>query len=507
MVDNIINGKTRKRYEYCSYYTDADPILDYMVDKLKLVKKDVILEPCAGDGLFIEKILSQDFSSEFIEAVDLNPKAVKELKRKFQDKGIKIREVDTLFDLTFDLYANSGGYFTKIIGNPPYGAWQDEKKKANLKKKYGGYVKETYTLFLERCISLLRENGRLVFIVPDTFLALNLHKKIRKILLFSTTIEEILLIPSKFFPGVSFGYSNLCIITLVKRPNTEEDRIKIVSVSTKVEDINLLKTASNQGDSNYSVLQNDIKTTDSLSFYIGGDEKVRSFITNYHTKVGDIANCVTGFYSGDNKLHLKPISNTVKGAKDLIPVDKDLISFNQEIDINGINGKNSYIPILKGGGSHLVKENEWFINWNKASVDYYRKDKKARFQNSKYYFKKGIGIPMVKGSRLFAFELKDRLFDQSIVGIFPENDEHYLYLLTFLNSEICTQLLKVINHTANNSANYIKKIPFIYSESLDKTIKDLYEKLTNGKFQIPEYIMHTSNLFDRLYEDSIKNFD
>lgn len=31
-------------------------------------------------------------------------------------------------------------------------------------------VKETYTLFLLRCIQLLNDGGRLVFIIPDTFM-------------------------------------------------------------------------------------------------------------------------------------------------------------------------------------------------------------------------------------------------------------------------------------------------------------------------------------------------
>ena len=110
-----------------------------------------------------------------IEAVDLNPKAVAGLKKKFSTNNVTVRQADTLLDFKNDLFGDRNFFFNKIIGNPPYGAWQDLKKRELLKNMYGGYVKETYTLFLRKCIDLLKENGRLVFIVPDTFLALHMQ--------------------------------------------------------------------------------------------------------------------------------------------------------------------------------------------------------------------------------------------------------------------------------------------------------------------------------------------
>ena len=84
------------------------------------------------------------------------------------------------------------------------------------------YAKETYTLFLYRCIELLKEGGILSFIIPDTFLNLHTHKAIRKHILTRTKIVELALFPSSFFPGVNFGYANLSIITLQKCHNQAE---------------------------------------------------------------------------------------------------------------------------------------------------------------------------------------------------------------------------------------------------------------------------------------------
>lgn len=75
---------------------------------------------------------------------------------KYRDvNNLTVKRSDTLLDERLDYISSIGGYYTKIIGNPPYGAWQDYEKRDLLKKKYNGqYVKETYTLFLYRCISL-----------------------------------------------------------------------------------------------------------------------------------------------------------------------------------------------------------------------------------------------------------------------------------------------------------------------------------------------------------------
>ena len=68
---------------------------------------------------------------------------------------------------------------------------------------------------------------------------------------------------------------------------------------------------------------------------------------------------------------------------------------------------------------------------------------------------------MVKSNCIKAFIMKNRVFDQSIVGIFPKDETKLNYILALLNSDIINQLIHIINPTANNSANYIKLIPYI----------------------------------------------
>lgn len=503
MVDNLIQGKTRARREFCSFYTESDPILTYMVKRLGVVHGDSILEPCAGDGIFIEKLLTSTSKNFHIEAVDLNPKAVAGLKKKFSTDSVTIRQADTLLDFNNDLFGDRNFFFNKIIGNPPYGAWQDLKKRELLKNIYGGYVKETYTLFLRKCIDLLKENGRLVFIVPDTFLALHMHKNTREKILNNTKIEEIVLMPSSFFPGVNFGYSNLCIISLVKSVKDKDNVINIVSIKNSIDDLYEI------ADGNYSVVdhfqsvpQDEILRSTDYAFLLGGNKEVRSFIKESKVKLGDIADCVTGFCSGDNKKYIRAKNSDIKGAKGYLTASPNEVEFNfldQENLLEGLNSRKKYIPFLKSANSLFLKQTEWFVQWDKDTVHDYKNNKVSRFQNSKFYFREGIGVPMVKSAKIHAILLKKRLFDQSIVGVFPKDKKYQNYLLAFLNSDACSRLVKIINHTANNSANYLKRLPIIIEEKSLKEINSLVKEMLGGDNLEPG-LVEINKIFNRIYE-------
>lgn len=170
----------------------------------------------------------------------------------------------------------------------------------------------------------------------------------------------------------------------------------------------------------------------------------------------------TGFYSGNDRHWIRKLDESVPRSKRYQQVSKDRIALT-EPTLSGYSGTRCFIPIVKGGAVAYSKPTHWYVDWSEAAIaEYQRKGKNpARFQNSTFYFKEGIGIPMVSSSRITGALLNHRLFDQGIVGVFPHDDSLLLYLLGFVNSAVATALLQRINPTANNSANYIKRIPFV----------------------------------------------
>ncbi|HPX75063.1 MAG TPA: Eco57I restriction-modification methylase domain-containing protein [Bacteroidales bacterium] len=455
--------------KYQAFYTKSTPIVDYMVQNLSLKSDDRILEPCGGDGVFVESIIDKN-EYAYVDIYELNEKSIKILNKKFSYlPNVRIKHSDTLLDEELIFNSSFGGIYDKIIANPPYGAWQDYEKRDVLKKLFPNiYTKETYGLFLYRSIELLRDKGLLTFIIPDTYLNLHMHKDLRKHILKKTKIKELALFPSSFFPGVNFGYANLSIITLEKCFNQKEclnNNFKIINGFKNVEQ---LSDINSETDLNIKIYhQKDIYTNPDHAFLISDNFEIINAINNSKLKIGDIASCVTGFYSGDDKTFLQVSNTDLKNAKNYNIVNPNSINRDyQNISnlLDGITGTKYFIPIVKGGNVKYLKSEGWFMNWSKEAVKHYKTDKKARFQNPQFYFKFGIGVPMISSSSITASLIEYKLFDQSIVGIFPKDENLTYYLLAFFNSPTCNKFIRTINPSANNPANYIKKIPFIIPE-------------------------------------------
>lgn len=498
---------------FCSYYTKSEYITNYMVGMLKPNKEDIILEPSAGDGVFIDKILEIDKGFK-IDAVDLNKAAVDILQEKYHSlDNITTVNTDTLLDLKLDTYVATGGHYTKIIGNPPYGGWQELNKREELKSKYiGHYVKETFSLFLLRCISLLKDKGSLVFIIPDTYMFLHRHEKLRKHILENTKIKEILTFPSKLFPGVKFQYSKLSIITLEKTSDKNialENEFRIITDITKEEDFDSIR---NNDTSRFTVLskkQKDIYDNPSHSFFLSEKNDVINIINNTETTLGNICSCVTGIYVGNNTKYIEVISEGTKNSKGYSVVDVNKINndyMNEDI-LSGLEGEQIYIPIVKGASNdrYIRSSYPWYVNWSKAAIQEYNTNKKARFQNSQFYFRRGIVVPMIKSSKFRATLIDNMVFDQSVVGVFPNEEKYTLYILAFLNSDIARDLIQIINPSANNSANYVKKIPVILPseeelEYVNKNVENILRLInTSSNQEIEEYQEELNQFFNKLY--------
>ena len=438
-----------------------------MVSKLNIAQSEAILEPSGGEGHFIDAILRAGFKGS-IDTFEISRTAFDTLSQKFIEDNVNINFSNTLWDEKLDEVASSGGKYDGIVGNPPYGAWLEPAERVGLKAKYDGiYSRETYSLFLYRCLSLLRPGGTLCFIIPDTFLFLHNHTKLRKTLFKEFLISEILIFPSKLFPGIAFGYSNLSIIT-IQKPVAHVSPVENTLIVKK--GFRDSKEFQDEDTPHHvkvqSVLQKDVLQTVGTQLIL--DPSIKGFDLESMGKLGDIADCVTGIYTGDNTRFIGVLESGIKGGKNYSQVPKDQVDFNFDSLTPLKNGK-KFIPILKGSStSRFVRDsNPWVVQWDEEAHCHYSQNKKARFQNSKYYFRKGIAVPMVKSKNIRVTEFQGLVFDQSIVGIFPIENKYHSFILAFLNTKLATKLIHMINPTANNSANYLKRIPIPMPQDSD----------------------------------------
>lgn len=475
---------TNNQKVFQAYYTTSEPIVTYMIDLLDLKGSETIFEPCAGNGVFLDSILDK-YKKVKVDAFELNFEAYSKLKNKYSDLDtVSVKQTDTLTDLELELLCSMGGKYDAVIANPPYGAWRNTKERASLKKRFNGfYAKESYSLFLYRSIESLNEGGKLVFIIPDTYLNLNMHKDIRKYILTKTKIKEISLFPSSYFPKVNFGYANLSIIALEKSSNISSNLNNSFNIYKSFNSVEELGKNELQHLTKLKFKQEDILNHEGHVFLTSKNQDISDSIRNAQITIGDICDCATGFYSGNDKARLKVLNKSIRNSKKYDVVDKTKITFDcSSKPLDGIKTPKVYVPIVKGGNVKYFKADNWFMEWSKEIVTFYKNDKKARYQNSSYYFQKGIAVPMVSSRSITGAIIENRLFDQSIVGVFPKDEKMIHYLLAFFNSPTCNKLIRTINPSTNNSSNYIKKIPFFKPKTkqenlITKNIKQIIEQV------------------------------
>ncbi|HIE41603.1 MAG TPA: hypothetical protein EYP80_02960, partial [Candidatus Aenigmarchaeota archaeon] len=119
--------------------------------------------------------------------------------------------------------------FEVIVGNPPYSGVLSKELEKNLDKYYTTHKgitgsKNSASLFIERGLQLLIDQGYLGFIIPNTIARMGEYRKLREFILKTTHIKNIV------DEGSPFGESNLEMITLILKKNKEHRNENIIQI-------------------------------------------------------------------------------------------------------------------------------------------------------------------------------------------------------------------------------------------------------------------------------------
>ncbi len=461
-----------------AYYTEAPEIRDLMVYLLGDTTNKDVLEPAAGDGAFIDALIGAPKS---IDVVDVNETALNVIKR---NHGDSINAVCTDF---IDLFVGDSllrsillkPVYDLIISNPPYGLKIPLEYRKKIKRTYPKiYARESYSLFLEFSLMTLKSEGRYVFIIPDTFLHSTYHKPLRRSLIARGAPTHIIQFQSSRFQSVNFGYGGFCIIV----GNSGE-----LSKSSKIKWLDFRKSGEPLTP---NVVENALTISGEqlIDSYEGGWFQQKSqgedLALNHASfrSLGDIAECKTGIYTGNNADYCGYEKNLKSPRGMGHPINWEdsvfLGNLTDEQKEFGLTSSPTYVPLIRGGHREPFSETEWAVNWSKDALHFYKTDKKARLQNSTFYFKEGLAMPMVTTGRFSASLIKNAVFDQGVVGVFPHDSRLLDFLLIYLNSSFVSQVLrKSISGSTNNSANYVKKIlvPVLSDSEINKA-HDLIKK-------------------------------
>ncbi len=130
---------------------------------------------------------------------------------ELSDTGVKV--VESGFDI--------------VIGNPPYGAVFSTEEKANFNKiySYQDYQIDSYLLFIERGMELLRKDGIQALITSNSWLPSLMFKKIRAFIFGATQVVSVLDVATKVFAAVV----DTTVLIHRKRQMNQTDDLEVLS--------------------------------------------------------------------------------------------------------------------------------------------------------------------------------------------------------------------------------------------------------------------------------------
>jgi len=185
----------KHRKKFAQFFTPL-PIAKFMVDWI-FEKKNIktLLEPAFGLGIFSRLALEKNANLQ-VKGFDVDKIIYNKANKIFQNKNIDLFLEDYL-------YNDWNNKYDAIICNPPYLKFHDYKNLevlTKIKKKLNidlsGFT-NIYTLFLLKSIYQLNENGKIAYIIPSEFLNSNYGKSIKKYLLESKLLKEIIVFDFK----------------------------------------------------------------------------------------------------------------------------------------------------------------------------------------------------------------------------------------------------------------------------------------------------------------------
>lgn len=447
---------------------------------------------------------------ESINIENLNEE-IKELEKKFRNMGqLSLSENSTNWDMKEDIKTlkklitqqeNMTQKYDVVITNPPYmgGKGYTDILKKYIEKNYKDSKSDLFAVFIERCTEFTKTDRYTAMIVMQSWMFLSSFEELRKNLIEKKQIESLLQIGYGVI-GIAFGTTVFCLknripteikgnyfrmFDKISQNIQTEDCATLFRLAVKNKEFkyNFDDYSSSEGISEdlksnpagkqirFTTNQKDFEKIPGSPIAYWVSERVREIFATSE-KISTISEPKSGIMTGNDEVFLR-LWHEVEGKKSYYEPksSEDILKTHKK-----------WFPLSKGGTFRKWFGNlEHVINLENMGLDIIKSNGNYRLRDSKYYFQNSISWSRISSGKISFRNQYKVLFSDAGPSIFPlESDSNYI--ISFLNSNMSTEMIGLINPTLNYQVSDIGSLPLVFPK-LESEKKQI-NQIVNSNIQI-----------------------
>ena len=440
-----------------TYYTPKKTIhvlIDNIINYTDLYSA-TIFDPCCGTGNFLIELLEQGVSIHNIYAQDIDTISIllTQINIAILCEDITLDILQTHFLCEDTLTNTFPQKFDIVLGNPPWGFVFSEEAISDLHTRYVTAKKrslESYDLFVEKSLQMLKSNGLLAFVLPEAVLTVASHLNVRK-----------LLVEHCSFPFVSYLGN---VFSGVQCPS-----IILGATFDNLGNTQGCKVSTNTN--NFTIHTNRHLDATSLAFHVSDEEnncfETISSIPNATFLCEENAIFALGIVTGNNKQYI------VHEPKETF----EIILKGSDIQRYGVKKTNNYIKFQPDKFQQI------------ASTEVYRAPEKLLYR-------------FVCEVPVFTYDDKQTLSLNSCNILIPKIEGlHIKYILAILNSTVATFFLSKKFRFLKLLRSHLEQLPIPFVDmSIQEDIIEKVDHLLLSKENIQQQYEELDEAIMNLYQ-------
>ncbi len=275
-----------------AYYTPEEivnALIERLYDNDHDLNQKTICDPCCGTGNFLLSLAGRGIDYTNLYGQDIDPVCVCLCRINLALMAPQISAADLRFRIVIGntYYETFPQKFDVILGNPPWGSDFPEETALRCRRLFktaAGKSIESYDLFVEKALSMLRHNGVLAFVLPEAILNVGAHDTVRRLILDSCSFKFVSYLGNVFSgvqcPSIILGIARDDRRTVVGCRVTTDHEHFIIAQEHTFDDGTL---SLNVSDEEYECL-NAISSIDNAAYLKGNAQFALGIVTGNNKK-------------------------------------------------------------------------------------------------------------------------------------------------------------------------------------------------------------------------------